>query len=591
MDASFILTPIQSHSGLSLPIIFFSTPLLKPLCITSTSVNSLPMLAHKICKSTRFQTFTNYTLVNPSSVSVDTRELSNSNISCNQSSSYNTSCSITTMSSPCHSFLSLECGSCHSHVHLTPNSSIILESPLYPVLQPDMICQYDLKLDEEVSADITIDIDDLSLPPPQYSSSHSGHCITSYLHILSGSSFSQMNSLATLCGEGSNIFNLRLQNVLRFQLVTGSWLHARKRRGFRLTVQVSSPLYKIDMVRVGVYIAYFVGLILVIGALVAGIVIFQKCKTQERKRRPRRGVTWHGSAPQPGHSLHMDRTEYISRQLGTVEESIEAEARENVYSSLGDGVLVNTHYNATSGNFGLRSLPATPLPVSNSNYTSSETEGLPGLGGMGEDHKIYETMNSTFSSTDSHSSQSFPDRPSNSSSPSQLPSLPRRPSWTLQTPITVYDQSGSPMYLCLPGPDQSHERPGQLYASPARDRKVTVKLSEASLDDSSKNGSIVGCKVHRDQHSSGSIFNTAENAPFSVDHPPQTPPVLPSTSTRQSMLSDTTRKVSKLLAKVSLSEQSTRLRWRLSQPRAEIGEECLITGMEEDGGERDEVFY
>ena len=228
---------------------------------------------------------------------------------------------------------------------------------------------------------------------------------------------------------------------------------------------------------------------------------------------------------------------------------------------------------------GPRNLPTPPYPVSESEE-SGTSEPIVG----GEANKIYESFNSLGSSRNSRMDHSAVSR-SHQASPlylSQLlPPVPRRPSWTLQSPAAGSEQVGSPTYLCFTGS-------GQEYATPACDRNVTVKLSEASLEVKSNNsksrtdyGSIA------DLYASGTIFRS------SADLPSQSSPAKP--KTRQSLLSlsDTTRKVSKLLTRMSLSEQSSRLLRKVSQTREEnIGEECLICGEgdDDDHGEGD-VFY
>jgi len=444
-----------------------------------------------------------------------------------------------------------------------------------------MICQFDLELDEEVSADILIDIEDLSLAPAQFTPSHTGtgHCITSYLHILSGTFLSQLDSIAMLCGETrTEKFQLRRQNSVRIQLVTGSEMYAKNRRGFSLTVHVSPPLPNMSMAGVGIIIAFVLGIFLVFGALVAGLVIFQKCKAQKRKRRPRRGVTWHGSAPRPGLSLHMERTEHITRQLARVEEGIEPDIVENVYGVQQESVPVYNYRSAYEGNMGPRNLPTLPYSSSESEDSGS-TEPISG----GEVNKIYESFNSSVSnSTNNHNAELSSDQASPLYLSQLLPSVPRRPSWTLQSPAAGSEQVGSPLYLCFPGS-------GQKYATPACDRNVTVKLSEASLEVKSNNSrSRLNYGSIADLYASGTIFKK------SADLPSQSSQAEP--KKRQSLLSlsDTTRKVSKLLSRMSLSEQSSRLLRKVSQNREEYtGEECLIKaeGEDEDHGEGDDVFY
>ena len=516
----FLLTPIQSNTGHPVSITLLSTPFMHPLCITSTSVNNLPMLAHKICKSANFQTFSSFSLVNPSSVSLDTRQLSNSNISCSLTTSYTTSCSVVPMEMdvPCSYLFNLVCGSCHSHTYLTSNSSVQLKSPLYPVLQPGMVCQYDLELDKEVSADISVNIEDLSLPPANYVSSHPGHCITSYLHIMSGITFHQLTILATLCGDTRpDMFMLKQQEkVVRLQLVTGPGASARNRRGFRITVRVSPSLDIIDLAQVGIFVAYFLGLLIFVAAIVAGLVLFQKCKTQKRKRKPRRGVTWHGSAPQPGQSLHIDRTVNITRQLFNVEE----DRTDNVYSSMDEGEIEYITQNATTAD--IQQLPLYLTPPAAFSEAMSQTHEEAAVDGT------YYTINSSQSSTDSLSDNSLKVV---SCQPSLCPPVPSRPLWTLQ------GGSPSPPLYCVSGqhPDKYKE----------------VKARQVRAEESDKGSEV------KKSHSYSELMTR--------------------TSLRQS-LSDTTRKMSLFLARVSHSRQ-----W--GQSVDEEGVKHLICD------ELDEVFY
>ena len=96
----------------------------------------------------------------------------------------------------------------------------------------------------------------------------------------------------------------------------------------------------------------------------------------------------------------------------------------------------------------------------------------------------------------------------------------------------------------------------------------------------------------------GSISNVYASAAVreSAELPSVSSPVSAKTPMRQSLLSlsDTTKKVTKLLGRMSLSEQSSRLLRKFSQSReGNIGEECLIGDEreEDDCGEKDDVFY
>ena len=225
--------------------------------------------------------------------------------------------------------------------------------------------------------------------------------------------------------------------MARLQLVTGPLGAALNRRGVKLTVRVSPPLNTMDWVQVRVFIACFLGLLLLVAATVTSLVVFQKCKTKKRKRKPRRGVTWHGSAPQPGQSLHMNRTDDITRQLYMVEE----DRTDNTYSAMELGEL---EYSTNHANTAQRIVPATHSTVSAS--SSSEEEDA---------DRTYYTITHSQSSTVTNGSQS--DKAANGPDGVrsvhasvgvhlQGPPVPRRPSWTMQP-----GQSVSPPLYCVLG--------------------------------------------------------------------------------------------------------------------------------------------
>ena len=70
----FLLTPIQSSSGLGLSILHTSHNV-QPVCVTSISVNNLPLLAHSVCASSKFITFKSFSLVNITDVKIKSQTM------------------------------------------------------------------------------------------------------------------------------------------------------------------------------------------------------------------------------------------------------------------------------------------------------------------------------------------------------------------------------------------------------------------------------------------------------------------------------------------------------------------------------------
>jgi len=548
-DSNFLLTPIQSSSGLGLSILHTSQSV-QPVCVTSQSVNDLPLLAHSVCVSSKFTTYKRFSLVNLTDVNMKS-QAQLSSINCTQSSSYQTTCSNSISEGFCEFLISIDCGSCHPHIQLSPNSTIILESPLYPVLQPDMICQYDLELDEEVAADISIVIDDLNLAPPQLTHSHEdgGHCISSYLHILSGTNMEQMDSIAMLCGDArQNTITLQRQNMVKLQLVSGNKVHARYHRGFRLTIIVSPSVDPTAVRMIAITSGSVLGFALVVGILVTISILHRKWKAQKRKRQPRRGVTWHGSAPVSGHSLHMDRTQHITRQLDRVEEG--EDTRENLYGSLDYGDAIYRYRSIRA----LRTLPEAPRPESITSEPNPEEES----------NKIYETFENSSSSSDTDTAHRS--RCSAKKAPGlPLPCVPSRPSWTLQPPPGETQPEISPMYLCFPHRDETEQTYGQIS------REILTGECPEVESESKKYESVSIFKISKDSLSNATAA--------------------PKTSLRQSLLSLTDNMTSRF--RMSLSDQSSRINRLLSPQREDtLGEVHLLEKEGEDEDlENDEVFY
>ena len=414
-----------------------------------------------------------------------------------------------------------------------------------------MICQYDLELDKEVAADISIVIDDLNLAPPQLTHSHkdSGHCITSYLHILSGINMEQMDSIAMLCGDArQNKITLQKQNMVKLQLVSGNKVHARDYRGFRLTIIVSPSVDSTAIRIIVITSGSVLGVALVVGILVTISILHRKRKAQRRKQQPRRGVTWHSSAPLSGHSLHMDRTQHITRQLDRVEEG--EDTRENLYGELDYGDAIYRYRSIRA----LRSLPEAPRPESITSEPNPEEES----------NKIYETFENSTSSSDTDTTDRAKSNEKQALGLPQ-PCVPSRPSWTLQPPPGETQPEISPMYLCFTQRDETEQTYGQIS------REVMAGQCPKLESESKKYENVSILKISKD-----SLSNV---------------PAAPKTSLRQSLLSITDAMTSRF--RMSISDQSSRINRLLSPQREDIvGEVCLIEkeGEFKDLG-NDDVFY
>lgn len=556
-DPNFHLTHTKSSTGLGLSLLHTSyNDTVQPVCITKSSVNDLPLLAHSICRSAKFATYRSYSLVNLTHVDVGMEDLMLSTIYCSQSPSFNTSCSYILSPSSCQSLINIECGSCHPHIQLSANTNVTLKSPLYPILQPDMICQYDLELDKEIVADISIEIDEISLAPPQQTHSHvdGGHCVSSYLHILSGNKVDQMDSIAMLCGNSKpNKINLKWQSFVKLQLVSGSKIHASNKKGFSLRVIVS-PLVNNSLRKIGIMAGAVLGVIFGLGFIVICSILYRKSKAQKRKRKPRQGVTWHSSAPLPGHTLHGERTQHITRQLHIAEEGADSGVRENLYGTMEYDAAIYRYRSIRA----LRSLPEAPRLESITSEPIPEEE---------TDKTIYETFNSSTCSTDTNEARSrsqqagvVPSVP--------LPSIPSRPSWTLQPPPANGQCETSPMYLCFPVREE-HERDRSLQVCPQNNFSSLSNVPEES------------------KYASASILKRKRSLD-SQDAPRK--------SVRQSLLSITDTLRSRLIPRLSISDQSGRLSRLFSQQKEATSvddNECLVVQENEEDGskEDDDVFY
>ena len=178
---SLVISPLQARSGLSLDLIFLSTgPHNQPLCLSGAEDQvTLSLLVQAVCRDAGFTTFTDFGLVHVTSMrprgDLDKNQTV-SEVSCHQTEDYDTRCSVTpSVGAECQYLVQLTCGSCHFHADLPEvNTSLSVLSPLYPVLQPGYICEYDFFSNSP--RDVGLFIEDINLPGHQYSQGHDSEC-------------------------------------------------------------------------------------------------------------------------------------------------------------------------------------------------------------------------------------------------------------------------------------------------------------------------------------------------------------------------------------------------------------------------------
>ena len=179
--SELVISPLQSRSGLSMDLILLPGPRPRPLCLPGGVAEgvaaraNLALLVHSVCRDAGFTTFSDFSLVHVDSVRPrgDLEEVTSaSEFSCHQTESYATVCNVSSsVEAECQHLVQLTCSSCHFHASLPPvNTSLAILSPLYPVLQPDYICEYDFFSDSP--QDVSLHIEDINLPGHQYSQGH-----------------------------------------------------------------------------------------------------------------------------------------------------------------------------------------------------------------------------------------------------------------------------------------------------------------------------------------------------------------------------------------------------------------------------------
>ena len=186
VTSELVISPLQARSGISLDLIFLSLgPRHQPLCLSGVEERStLSLLIQSVCRDAGFTTFTDFGLVHVDSIRPRgnlEKNLTTSEVSCQQTEAYDTRCSVTPSVEECQFLVQLTCGSCHYHADLPEvNTSLSVLSPLYPVLQPGYICEYDFFGD--ASQDVGLYIEDINLPGHQYSQGHDSEYLRQRLY-------------------------------------------------------------------------------------------------------------------------------------------------------------------------------------------------------------------------------------------------------------------------------------------------------------------------------------------------------------------------------------------------------------------------
>jgi len=314
-ETNFFLMNIPLNTGEQSSVVFFtnqSSKLPVPLCLTENYDTSITnILAQQVCTFSKFPTFLTTSWVKPSAA-VNISQESYSKMICYYGFDHSIVCSrSSSIPSPC-SLLHVTCGPCHHNLILQPDSTIQVKSPLYPVFQPGLMCQYDFHLAQGVIADISLEFTDLSLNLARSSpSGQQQRCSDSFVQILSGDSFSDMRSVATLCGDlvdsrEMDAFEIR-NNIVRIVLVAGSGTHLSSRRGFIANITVPPASFKLNGFKLVILITFFAILIL-IGVVLASFISYHYLK-------PRLGPTNRQAVQELGHSRnspHISRTEILT---------------------------------------------------------------------------------------------------------------------------------------------------------------------------------------------------------------------------------------------------------------------------------------
>jgi len=493
-NCKLVISTLKAKSGQPLDLLFITDPTLHAVCIpepiNQEEQYNLSLLAHEVCRKAKFKTYSDLTLIHKSAVGF-IEPLKTNIVSCDQHQNFSTSCDITSTDNnkvppdsfseelECQYLIQMTCSSCHFHYKMQLNSSITLSSPLYPVLQPDLICEYDFFVEDGDDADMELVVNDISIPGHEYSSGHNNHCLESLLTVQAGEDSHHMREIATICGE-KKIYKHRgstisAPGVSRLQLffVSGSdsFIAGGGFRGFNitLTAKEASNLMKRGILALYILIGLFFFLVFSVV-----FVVIRKKKEARRPRRTRPRVTWHGSVPRAGQSLHQERTLNLNAELQSeitnssnivIELDSNKVSNENNYND-----ELTVQYSVPIARSRRRSLPSPPSEDPNlSVRVTVNNRSLDRTASLG--FKIYESLTSV-------SSDNFPN-------------APERPEWTLAVPEMGFTGT-SPLYLMMPESypatrPTENNKDGKILGEASKDNDKTLKSTQSSVSSSANN--------------------------------------------------------------------------------------------------------
>jgi len=317
-NTKLFLQTIREKNGRSRQVLSMAKTLhqIHPFCLNIRQDNrDLLLLAHKLCREKRYQTAADVQLVESNKFPVQVDDRFSYRIQCRQEvfGNYSIWCESVVTSSSCTHFLQINCGDCHTTQTIRRNGSVLLRSPLYPVLQPNQICKYNLILEDSQAIGEML-LEELDLEGPVSLSGQKPHCLSSFLQIQSGSSESQLIWSRTLCGRVRNKILKTKGPFIRLLMVSGVGTEGKS--GFQIRIKsLHSPSnFKSKVL---LFFATFVCVFIGLGSVLAcGVCIYRKKLKDRRKRRLRQQhSTWVGPNPVPGQSIHTTRTLRLERML------------------------------------------------------------------------------------------------------------------------------------------------------------------------------------------------------------------------------------------------------------------------------------
>jgi hypothetical protein len=221
----------------------------------------------------------------------------------------------------CSKYVKVTCGGCHFRYNVSVNTSLVLESPLYPLLPPGVVCQYDLHLDRPRETSMVLNITDLSLPRHWHDQDdQQPACLNSFLQIQRSKRDYGYINVDRLCEKNKhdvhNVYNISDVNV-RLLFVSG-YNYQKDSKGFSITVTANNVSTTRRSPTKMVAVFFLVFFLVVLTIAVVWCLASMAIKGTKRPRTRERGSTWHGAQPVGGQTLHDAETAEVNRQYRQV---------------------------------------------------------------------------------------------------------------------------------------------------------------------------------------------------------------------------------------------------------------------------------